>query len=148
MLNAIVDCNWELLGVTEEEKLEGITDDETKPNGGYAITKIAESTHVLWNKRDSALGIRESFNRGLSPEFRRALGKFGDQSEEMMDEYFEDKIMFHDFTQERKSNSHGYQWDDISVDLFESWEDRRVAVSVNDQKEFEIVEDDVMVESF
>jgi len=98
---------------------------ELRDNGGYAITLIAGHVHVLWNVNDRALGAREMFQ--LSPLYehpdrvRKALGKYGDQSEELTTlPYFQERVTYDDFSfiNEFAAMDHGYQWSQEAVDLY------------------------------
>jgi len=95
--------------------------EEFEPDGGYAITKIAKMTHVVWNKWDVALKIREGFKMPFVPHIKRALGRFGDAGEHWMKlEYFKQRVFFHDFSPKLEDwgVQHNYQWDKVATDLY------------------------------
>ena len=101
---------------------------ELVENGGYAITKIARHVHVLWNGGDMALSIREGFQLGSNfgniehpDRIRKALGKYGDQSEILTTlPYFQERVTYHDFSRaiEATGLEHSYQWNPLAVDLY------------------------------
>ena len=98
--------------------------DELAPNGGYDIARLANRTHVVWNRDDDALRIREVFQMGSSVSIRNALGKFGDQAKDMMNyEYFKERVFFHDLTQTYEEGwfdfAHNYQFSEIAVNIYE-----------------------------
>lgn len=104
--------------------------DETKPNGGYAITNITNNTHVVWNKGDPALAVRELFQvpsvfPGDKYHFRLALGKYGDEAKKIMKlSYFKERVTFHDFTRKvevSKVDGHGYAWEEDAVNLYKKF---------------------------
>lgn len=110
------------------QDLEGPTDDELKENGGYAISKLARNTHVIYNRGDHALHVRETFQIGWGDNVRKALGKFGDQSEKEMDEYFDNKVKFHDFSRkvEYIGIEHNYQWYQVCKNLYIAWKNKDI----------------------
>lgn len=75
--NTMHEDNKKAFSVDIETDL-GIPFDETKPNGGIAISKLATNTHVIWNFGDHALHIRETFQIGGGDGLRKALGKWGE----------------------------------------------------------------------
>ena len=86
---------------------------ELVPNGGLAITQIAQNTHVIWNKGDHALAVREQFQIGAGSSVRMALGKYGDQAEKGTTQtYFKERVQYHDFSKiiEHLGIEHNYQW--------------------------------------
>lgn len=100
-----------------------LPEDETKKNGGYAITLLTKHIHVLWNKYDKALAVRETFQIPClfcdKHEFRNALGKYGDRAEGMMElSYFKDNVTFHDLSQTIKGFGHGYAWEEAAVNIY------------------------------
>ena len=60
-----------------------IPDSELQENGGYDITKIASHVHVVWNRGDHALMVRESVQIGWGDHVRKAIGKYGDHDNEI-----------------------------------------------------------------
>jgi len=108
----------------EHDTPDGWAKEEFEPDGGYAITKIAKMTHVVWNKWDSALKIREGTKLPFGPRIKRALGRFGDQGKQWMQlEYFKQRVLFHDFSPivEHWGVQHVYQWRKESTDLYKKF---------------------------
>jgi len=98
-----------------------IPDSELRENGGYDITQIATHVHVVWNRGDHALMIREAFQVGWGANVRKALGKFGDLAEEYVTlPYFQERVTFHDFSAiiEEFGIEHGYQFSDAVAELY------------------------------
>lgn len=117
-----------VLPTVPEEDL-GPRADELKRNGGYDISKLASNTHVIYNLGDHALHVRESFQLGWSDEIRKALGKFGDHSEQEMAASFDDKVKFHNFSKkvEEIGIEHNYQWYQVCTNLYIEWKDKDIA---------------------
>lgn len=102
-----------------------IPKDELKENGGLAITKVTKHTHVVWNRGDHALLIREAFQIGWGDNIRKALGKYGDQSEQLTTlDYFKSRVTFHDYSSiiEHFGIEHNYQWMDPLKELYSASE--------------------------
>jgi len=104
-----------------------LPDEEMTLNGGYDITKLTNHTHVVWNKNDKALLLRELFQipcilcvPGSLAHIRHALGKYGDEAEKMMNfSYFRERVTFHDLTPLVSSfDGHLYQWDPSAEHLY------------------------------
>jgi len=97
-----------------------IPDSELRENGGYAITQIAGHVHVVWNSGDNALLSRQIFQDGWGSNIRNALGKNGDQSEELTTlPYFKDRVTYHDFSPlVGGAIEHSYQWGEYAVELY------------------------------
>jgi len=97
-----------------------IPDSELRENGGYDITQIAGHVHVLWNSEDMALWIREVFQIGWGSNIRKALGKFGDQSEELTTlPYFQSRVTYHDLSPFVGGvMEHNYQWEEKAVEVY------------------------------
>lgn len=105
--------------------------DETRPNGGIAISKVATNSHIVWNWGDHALLIRETFQMGFGDGLRKALGKYGWESEEAMDAFFVDKVKFHDFsaTVREFGVEHLYQWYTATQDLYKLYINTDIATA-------------------
>jgi len=98
-----------------------IPDSELQENGGYDITKIASQVHVVWNRGDHALMGREVYQIGWGDHVRKAIGKYGDQAEDLVTlPYFQERVTFHDFsaTIESIGIEHSYQFSDACVALY------------------------------
>jgi len=94
-----------------------IPDEELRENGGYALTRIANHIHVLWNSNDPALDIRELFQIGFGENIRRALGKYGEEAEELTrTPYFQERVTYHDFSYQGRE--HSYQFFQDAVDIY------------------------------
>jgi len=106
----------------------GIPEDELRENGGYAITQIANHVHVLWNIWDPALHFRELFQVGFGDNVRKALGKFGHQSEELTDlSYFQERVTYHDFSFE--GFDHNYHLNQDSINVYAEFKSSRKTAS-------------------
>lgn len=103
--------------------------DEKVLNGGYDIARLANRTHVVWNYDDDALKLREKFQMEFQfpwadRSFQKALGKYGDQSKEMMNfDYFKKRVIFHDMTKTYEEGwftdlAHSYQFTKIAVNIY------------------------------
>jgi len=91
--------------------------EELRENGGYALTRLANHVHVLWNTGDPQLGIRELFQQGFGENIQRALGKYGDESEELTTlPYFQERVTYHDFSFE--GEDHSYQLYQDAIDIY------------------------------
>jgi len=109
--------------------------EELKPNGGYAITNLANHVHVVWNSKDDALFIREAFQvpclicwPGELAHIRNALGKYGDAAEGYMElTYFRNRVTFHNFSPIYQETwnvgdvAHSYQWKEAPVNLYKGY---------------------------
>lgn len=114
-----------------EEDLD-MPEDELVPNGGYTISRVVANSHVLYDRWDGALSIRESFQAGWGPGIRKALGKYGRQAEMDMDEYFDDKVKFHNFDQ--FGPLHNYQLRPDVVDVYVEWATKDIPSAMNQKK--------------
>ena len=128
-LAAVNETHGGVLPAVDDEQDLGKHEDELKKNGGYDISKLVSNTHVIYNQGDHALHIRETFQIGWGENVRKALGKFGKQSEEEMAEYFKDKVKFHDFPKEVEfiGIEHNYQWSQSCTDLHIEWKNKTIA---------------------
>lgn len=99
---AIWNCRYnrtDLRVSIDTNETSGIPVEECELNAGLDITKLSNHVHVLWNKWDEALSIREEAHLGASEEYRRALGKYGNLAESYMNlQYFKDRVTFHDLS--------------------------------------------------
>merc|ERR1712194_166244 len=119
---------------TEVTEALDIPLDETRRNGGYAITNLTDHVHVVWNRGDHALAFREPFQLGDGEGYRLGLGKYGDQAEERTTLlYFTSRVTYHDFSQviEWFGIEHGYQWEPPLVTLYEEAKATVTLSSVN-----------------
>ena len=95
-----------------------IPDSELRENGGYAITQIAGHVHVVWNGEDPVLKLRENFQAGWGSNIREALGKYGNEAEELTTlPYFQSRVTYHDVSP-LVGGEHGYQWEYYVVELY------------------------------
>lgn len=111
-----------------EEDLD-MPEDELVANGGYTISRVAANSHVLYDRWDGALSIRETFQAGWGEGIRKALGKYGRQAEMDMDEYFDDKVKFHNFDQ--FGPLHNYQLRPDVKDVYVEWATKDIPSAMN-----------------
>lgn len=116
----------DVLSEAREQVELQIPDDELRPNGGYAITLIAKAVHVIWNRGDHALAIRETFQIGWGEGMRKAIGKYGDEAEQLTTlKYFKERVHYHDFSQivEFIGLEHSYQWLCPVVNIYKQYKE-------------------------
>ena len=109
-----------------------LRDEETRQNGGLAIARLTNHTHVVWNREDKALCAREYFQMGYysTQEYgeyiMRALGKYGDQNATTQ-HYFKERVTYHDMTSNLtiaeldgvdQVLEHSYQFMSLLVNLY------------------------------
>jgi len=113
------------------EKNLGIPDAELKKNGGWSITKISKNTHVVYNQNDYALKMRELFQIGWGENIRRALGRYGKDSEDLMTlEYFKKRVKYHNFS-EKVVEPHNYQWKPVCAELYIFYENTDIEIDIS-----------------
>jgi len=104
-----------------------IPPEELRENGGLAITKLTNHTHVAWNLGDHALLGREVFQVGFGDNVRKALGKYGDQAQALTTlPYFTERVTYHDMCDkvEEFGMEHNYQWYPPLITLYEQYKSK------------------------
>lgn len=93
---AFSSCSYDPLEQYESELVDTVPVEECKLNGGYAMTKLSNTVHVIWNSVDNALIGRETFVFYPLGKIRSTLGAHGDLAESNMNlQYFKDRVVFH-----------------------------------------------------
>jgi len=113
------------------EKNLGIPPEELKKNGGWSITKISKNSHVIYNQNDDMLSVRELFQIGWGKYVRRALGRYGKESEDLMTlEYFKKRVKYHNFS-EKVVEQHSYNWEPVCAELYILYENTDVEIDIS-----------------